>query len=228
MAQETKPGAFILLGAPGSGKSTQAEFFKQKFGAAHIDIGAALRNAASEPTPIGEMLKEIIYEKQTLVPDGIVRSVLEAEIGKTGADQMIVIDGAPRRESQIRDTVSAVVSSGKVFYGAIFIELSEEESVKRISCRFSCEGCGAKLILGKDIGSDVSPCPRCGGKVTQRADDTQEGVRTRWKIFHDETLPVLAHFARENKLFRVSGEKSAHEIFDDIRVKIFPMGKPSV
>lgn len=225
MSQEKRPYAYILLGPPGSGKSTQADIFKRELGSAHIDMGAALRKTASEPTPIGEMLREIIYEKHALVPDGVVRSVLEGELRKTNPEQSVVVDGAPRRESQIHDTVSALISSGKSFHGAIFIELSEEESVRRISCRFSCSSCGEKLILGKDIETKESSCPKCGGTVTQRADDTPDGVRTRWRIFHDDTLPVLEHFSREGKLLRVSGEKGAEEIFSDIRSKLFSLEK---
>jgi adenylate kinase len=221
MEQEIKPHAYILLGPPGSGKSTQADIFKREFGAAHIDMGAALRKAASEPTPIGEMLNEIIHKKRELVPDGVVRSVLEGELRKTGPDQSVIIDGAPRREGQIRDTISALVSSGKSLHGAIFIELSEEESVRRISRRFSCSGCGEKLVLGDDLVTGTSSCPKCGGSVSQRADDTPEGVRTRWKIFHDETLPVRAYFEREGKLIQVSGLSDPETIFADIRSKLF-------
>lgn len=220
MSQETKPKAYILLGPPGSGKSTQAEFLKRQFGMAHIDMGSALRKAAAEPTPFGEMLDEIIHKKRELVPDGIVRSVLEAELRKTGPDQDVIIDGAPRRESQIQDTISALVASGKSFCGAIFIELPEEESVKRISCRFSCLSCGQKLILGIDIADEQSLCPRCGGHIARRADDTPEGVRKRWEVFHADTMPVLAHFERTGKLLRVPGAESSEEIFRDIRSKL--------
>lgn len=223
-----RPRAYILLGPPGSGKSTQADIFKREFGSAHVDIGSALRRAASEPTPIGEMLDEIIHEKHELVPDGVVRSVLEGELRKTGEDQSVIIDGAPRRASQIRDTISALISTGKLLSGVIFIGLSEEESVRRISRRFSCSSCGEKLILGKDIETKDAMCPKCGGKISQRADDTPEGVRTRWNVFHDETLPVLEHFSREGKLIRVSGEQDAEAIFTDIRSKLFSEHQTSV
>lgn len=224
MEHEPKPYAYILLGPPGSGKSTQADIFKKEFGTAHVDMGSALRKAAAEPTPFGETLNEIINEKRELVPDGIVRAVLENELKKTASDQSVVIDGAPRRESQIQSTISALDASGKQLVGAIFIELSEEESVRRISCRFSCMKCGAKLILGKDIADEGSVCPQCGGSIAQRADDTPEGVRTRWRIFHDETIPVLSYFEREGRLVRVSGLSDPDGIFDDIRSKLFSEG----
>lgn len=222
MENEPKPHAYILLGPPGSGKSTQADIFRREFGAAHVDMGAALRAASREGTPFGEKLSESINQKRELVPDEIVRAVLEGELRRIPAGTPVILDGAPRRESQINEVLSVLDRFGKSFQGAIFIELSEADSVERISRRFSCADCGAKFILGKDYAAASGDrCPHCGGKVTQRADDTSEGVRKRWKVFHDETLPVLGFFERKGKLIRVSGLSDPEGIFNDIRSKLF-------
>lgn len=219
MSQETKPNAYILLGPPGSGKSTQAEIFKRELGVVHIDIGSALRMAAAEPTPFGEKLSRIMNEEGGLVSDDIVRAVLDAELRKIAPNNSIIVDGAPRRKSQIDEVLAAFERYGKSLQKAIFIELSREESVARISKRFSCTVCGAKLILGKNFEAD-GMCPYCGGKVVQRDDDTPEGVRARWQVFHDETLPVLEYFEKNRKLIRVSGGNDPETIFHDIRQKL--------
>lgn len=217
MKHETRPYAYILLGPPGSGKSTQADIFKRELGCEHIDMGSALRRAAQEPTPFGIRLNDIINRKRELVPDEIVQAVLGQEIRRIGADRSVIIDGAPRRESQIREVLSVLSRYGKDFRKAIFIELSEEDSVDRISRRFSCSDCGTKLILGGNYSRVGERCPQCGGRVGQRADDTPEGVKKRWKVFHDETLPVLGYFEGQGQLLRVSGKHGAEEIFDRIR-----------
>ncbi len=202
---------YILLGPPGCGKSTQAEYFKTRFGAVHLDMGGALRRAAAEPTAIGKRLYEIINGEHALVPDGVMRAVLEEELGKVPEDALLIIDGTPRRESQIDDVVGALADFDRSIDKVIFIELSEADSVERISNRFSCAGCGAKLILGKDFAAGGT-CPSCGGVVGQRADDTSEGVGERWRIFHEDTMPVLDFFAAHGKLIRVSGTEPAASI----------------
>ncbi len=213
---DSKPEVFILLGPPGSGKSTQADLFGREFGAAHIDMGAALRAAAGERTPFGEALSDIINKRRELVPDGIVRTILENELKRVGASRPVIIDGAPRRESQIHSVLSAIRGSGRELRKAIFIDLSEAGSVGRISKRFSCASCGRKLILGSDLGTSGGPCPFCGGAVSQRADDTEEGVRTRYRIFREETMPVISHFREEGTLVHVSGDRDADAIFKEI------------
>jgi len=208
--------AYILLGPPGSGKSTQADLFGREFGAAHIDMGAALRAAASERTPFGETLSDIINRRRELVPDGIVRSILENELRKVGPSRPVVIDGAPRRESQIQAVLSAIHGSGRELRKVILIDLSEEGSVARISKRFSCGSCGRKLILGADLPSETATCPSCGGAVSRREDDTEAGVRKRYRIFLEETLPVIADFEGRGGLLRVSGDRDADGIFSEI------------
>lgn len=220
MTQETKPKAYILLGPPGSGKSTQAEIFKRELGTVHVDMGSALRAAAAEPTPFGEKLSRIMNEEGGLVSDDIVRAVLDAELRKIAPDQPVIVDGAPRRKSQIDEVLAAFERYGKSFHKAVFIELSREDSVARISRRFSCTACGAKLILGKNF-EPGGKCPYCGGEVTQRDDDTPEGVRARWQVFHDATLPVLEYFESRGSLVRVSGSSDPETIFLDIRKELF-------
>lgn len=208
-----KSTAYILLGPPGSGKSTQADLFGQEYGAVHIDMGAALRAAAGERTPFGEALSEIINTRRELVPDGIVRAILENELRRIGPSRPVVIDGAPRRESQIPPVMSAIIGSGRELGKAIFIDLSEEGAVERISRRYSCGSCGRKLILGSDLLTRESACPTCGSPVSQRADDTEDGVRTRYRIFREETMPVIDDFERKGVLLRVPGDRSAEGIF---------------
>jgi adenylate kinase len=212
--------AIVLLGPPGSGKSTQADLFQSVFRAAHIDIGSALRRVASEPTPFGARVNVIINDRKELVPNEIIRTVLKRELDRIPGDQPVVIDGAPRCEGQIDDVLELIRGSGRSFRGVVFLDLPVEASIERISKRFSCSACGRKIIVGDDVPDAETPCPDCGGTLTQREDDTETGVRKRYQVFHDNTLPVLRHFEAEGKLFRISALQEPKEVLLEIRHRL--------
>lgn len=207
---------YVLLGPPGSGKSTQAENIKKAFDLAHIDIGSELRAVAEEDTPLGREVNETIHLKHSLTSDAIMKSVFEKAIGRVPESQGILLDGAPRRASQIDEVIAVLRSVGRTIDKVIFIDLSEEESISRISKRYLCFGCHRSYIFGKDIFSSEAVCSVCGGKIGQRKDDTPEGVRTRYKIFHSETFPVVQYFETEGMLLHVDGNRKPEEVFHDI------------
>ncbi|MEK7181585.1 MAG: nucleoside monophosphate kinase [Patescibacteria group bacterium] len=211
---------YILLGPPGSGKSTQAELLKKTFRLTHVDIGSELRAASEKDTELGREINHIINDRKELVPDSIVGKVLESILRDMPEDQGVLIDGAPRRLSQIDEVLDALQLFGREISGVIFIELSEKESVERISRRFLCFGCHRPYILGKDTAIETGTCPVCGGKIGQRKDDTPEGVRKRFQVFHTDTLPVIAHFEEKGLLIRIDGHQTSEEISGEIMRKI--------
>ena len=207
---------YILLGPPGSGKSTQAELLRKKFGLVHIDIGSELRAAAEEDTPFGHQLNDIINRKRELAPDEVMETVLQNALSRVPEGTGVLLDGAPRRKGQIDHVLQALLASGRPLDHAIFIELSEAESVDRISKRYLCFGCHRPYIMGKDIEGADTVCHFCGGKIGRRKDDTPEGVRKRFQIFHTDTLPVVEYFKEEGKLFAVDGNQGSEAIFQAI------------
>jgi len=103
---------------------------------------------------------------------------------------------------------------GRKIDRVFFIEISEEDSVKRISKRFSCEKCKEPVILENENQNFI--CPKCGGKLKQRADDTKEGVEKRLKIYAEQTLPVIEFFEKMNLVSKINGEQTEEKVFEEI------------
>jgi adenylate kinase len=213
---------YVLLGSAGSGKSTQAELLKSSLHLAHIDIGAELRAVASHDTDLGRQVNEAINVKHEFVPDSVVFSVLEDAVRSVPETVGLLVDGIPRRESQVEKTIQALKDSGRTLNKVIFIDVPEAVSVDRISKRYACAGCKRAYILGKNLIDSNALCRYCGGHISQRADDTEEGVRKRHQIFHQETLPVVKYFESTGQLLQVDGNQETYKVFKYILEHICP------
>jgi len=213
---------YILLGSAGSGKSTQAELLKSSLHLSHIDIGSELRAVASQDTKLGHQVHEIINIKHSFVPDEVVFAVLSDAIHFVPETVGLLIDGIPRRESQIEKVLEVLEQSGRSLNKVIFIDVPEAISVDRISKRYSCSLCKRNYILGKNLIDSEVPCRYCGGHIVQRADDTEEGVRTRHHIFQQETLPVIHYFEKTGQLLRIDGNQETYKVFQNILKHVRP------
>jgi adenylate kinase len=206
----------VILGPQGSGKGTQSEMVAQKYEAEHFDTGKLLRQISKTDTPLGKEIHEIVIEKKELVPSKILREILHLRLNDLQREQSIVFDGVPRNTEQARYFEEALQEFGRKLDKVFFINISEEESIKRISKRWICKKCRKILIMGKDIKNHSEVCPKCGNEIAQRADDTPEGVKKRLGIYQKETIPVLDFFKKEGLLVEINGEQSIKKVFEDI------------
>ncbi|MDD5083696.1 MAG: nucleoside monophosphate kinase [Candidatus Moranbacteria bacterium] len=207
----------ILLGPQGSGKSTQAKMLVQHLGMIHVDMGSALRTIAKKDTYLGRQVNEIMNVRKELVSDELVSKILHHVIGDIDDDQGIILDGAPRKESQIQSVERVLADYDRTIDKAIFINIPTEVSVARIASRFACSLCSKAYVIdaNEQLTHDLS-CSECGGQLEQRVDDTPEGVRKRLAVFAKETTPVIEHYRAIGKLLEVDGTKTAEEIYHDI------------
>lgn len=207
----------VILGPQGSGKGTQAKLLAEKFGLDHFDTGKALRQVISLGTPLGREINEIIMVRKELVPSRILREVLHMRLNDLGREQGIVFDGVPRNVDQAGYFEEALREFGREVDRVIFVDISQEESLKRIGKRFSCEKCKEAVIL-KEGDSEI--CAKCGGKLVQRADDTKEGIEKRLGIFRKETMPVIEYFGKKNLVSKIDGAQSVEKVFGDVLVSL--------
>jgi adenylate kinase len=212
----------IILGPQGSGKGTQAEKIAEKFGLEHIDMGKFLREVAKMDTPLGKEVYEIQNVTKTLVPSRILEEVFTVKMNSMPREQGIVFDGFPRNIDQAQYFEKTLVEFGRLLNKVFFIKLTTEEAVKRISTRRVCEKCKKVFILGKNLENEAVPCSECGGKIIQRIDDTEEGIKKRLEVFEKETLPVINYYKEKGLLVEINGEQGIEEVFQEILSHISP------
>ncbi|PIP27286.1 MAG: hypothetical protein COX30_02815 [Candidatus Moranbacteria bacterium CG23_combo_of_CG06-09_8_20_14_all_39_10] len=209
----------IILGQQGSGKGTQAEILAQKFDLIHIDMGKTLREVAKADTPLGREIYAIQNVTKTLVPSRILREVLHFKLNSIPREQGIVFDGVPRAIDQAEYIEEALLEFGRKIDAVFFINISEDEAIKRISKRWVCKECRAVFIRGKDVKNEQDRCSQCSGELTQRMDDTVSGIKKRLQVFNLETMPVINYFKGKGLLVEIAGEQSVEKVSEEI-VKI--------
>jgi len=195
----------ILFGAPGAGKGTQAEYVAQKLNLVHIATGDLFRQAVEQGTELGIQVKSYL-EKGVLVPIEItIRMVLE-RMSAPDCESGVVFDGFPRNLEQARALDEALAKQAKAIDRVVYIKVSEEELLKRLSERWICRNCQMPYHATDSPPKIWGKCDKCGGELYQRPDDTVETVRRRLQVYFTETAPLIGYYTRTGKLMEVDGE----------------------
>lgn len=211
----------LLLGPQGSGKGTQAELLLEKFHLTHIDMGKILRSVANSDNQYAGIVKEK-QEKGELVPDEYVLLIAWDHISKLDPDrrnQGMLFDGYPRSVPQYEHVEDMLARFGKKIDHVIFLNISEEESIRRLSARRNCEQCGRIYNLITNPPPTPDTC-ECGGKLVQRADDTPDAIKERLRLYHETTLPVLERARQNGVLLEIDGEQSIQAIHEELVNKL--------
>ena len=200
----------IFMGAPGSGKGTQAEKLVKEHGFNHISTGNLLRAEVAKGTELGQKVDTVLKAGQ-LVSDDLMKSLLEANINK---EVSTIFDGYPRNIDQAHVLAEVL---GQSEYQALFFDVNVEDIVERLTNRVTCKDCGAIYNLQSHKPQKEGVCDNCGGtNLFQRADDKEEVIRDRQKVYKDSTAPVLAHYEGEQKLARIDANKPIDEIYKEV------------
>jgi adenylate kinase len=218
----------ILLGAPGAGKGTQAEAICQRFGLTHIASGDLFREALEKETELGLLAKKYM-EAGKLVPDEITIKMILEKLGRLAQATGCLFDGFPRTATQAEALDKAFAEMGKGIGGVIYIKVSEEELVRRLSARWICRACQTPYNLISSAPKVAGKCDKCGGELYQRPDDKEETVRERLKVFLAQTMPILDYYRKQDKLIEVNGDlgisQVAKEVAEVLEGKFAPSGQ---
>ena len=194
----------IMLGAPGAGKGTQADILSQEMNLPHIASGDLFRQALEKRTGIGLLAKSYM-DKGELVPDEITIKMILDRIDQPDCASGCLFDGFPRTLQQAKALDKALKEQGRTIDKAIYIEVPDEELVKRLSGRWLCRTCQTPYHITNSPPKTPGKCDRCGGELYQRSDDREETVKERLNVFLAQTVPILDYYEKQGKLIRVNG-----------------------
>jgi adenylate kinase len=205
----------VMLGAPGAGKGTQADILSKELDLPHIASGDLFRQALERRTNVGLLAKSYM-DKGELVPDEItIRMILE-RMDQPDCASGCLFDGFPRTPQQAEALDQALKERGRTIDKAIYIEVPDEELVKRLSGRRLCRNCQAPYHITNSPPRTPGKCDKCGGELYQRPDDGEKTVKERLKVFLARTVPVLDYYEKQGKLISVNGNLGVQEIAREI------------
>jgi adenylate kinase len=205
----------VLLGAPGSGKGTQAKLLVDKYHVPQISTGDLLRAAVAANSPLGQRAKAAMESGQ-LVSDDIVLGIIEERLSQPDAKRGFILDGFPRNIPQAEALDAMLAKLGMPIESALLIDVDFDILLQRLTGRRTCESCGQMYNIYTTPPRLEDRCDKCGGNLRHRADDNEETIGNRLRVYEAQTAPLIEYFRRQGKLHTINGIGEIDEIFDAI------------
>jgi adenylate kinase len=206
---------FVLLGAPGAGKGTQADIIVKEMSLPHVASGDLFRQALKNGTELGKQA-ESYMKAGKLVPDEITIKMILERITQPDCKNGCVFDGFPRTLEQAKALEEALEKQKKSVERAIYIEVPEEVLLGRLTGRWVCRTCQSPYHSHNSPPQKEGVCDKCQGELYQRADDTEETIKERLKVYFKQTMPLLEYYEKKGRLFRVNGDQEINYVGKDI------------
>lgn len=207
-----EPKYYILLGAPGAGKGTQAAMLIVALGIPHVASGDLFREHLGKGTELGLLARQYMDEGK-LVPDDVtVRMVLE-RLAQPDCAKGAILDGFPRTIAQAQALERALAENGRRIQAALHIRVSTEELLRRSGGRYTCKNCGAVYHMVFDPPKQPGVCDRCGGPLYQRPDDTPETAKKRLDVYFEQTAPLIQYYRQQGLLREIDGEQPIEAVY---------------
>lgn len=205
----------ILMGPPGAGKGTQAEFLTKELNIPHISTGDMFRKAVKEGTPLGIEAKRYI-DSGKLVPDEVTVGIVKERLAEPDCSKGFLLDGFPRTVPQA-DALEKTLEELKVKLDKVInIIVDREALLERLTGRRVCKGCGATYHVVYNPSRQGDKCQQCGGDLYQRSDDTESIVANRLNVYEQQTAPLIEYYQKKGLLLNIEGSDSVGTVTQNI------------
>jgi adenylate kinase len=213
----------VLLGAPGSGKGTQAKLLMERYKLPQISTGDMLREAVAEGTTLGRQAK-VAMDAGQLVNDEIVLSIIKERVMRPDARNGFILDGFPRNLQQSEALDLLLMSLGRPLHLAMLVAVDVDALIQRLVGRRTCLTCGQMYNVFYAPPHIEGRCDECGGRLRHRGDDNEETIGNRLRVYETHTIPVIEYYQEQEKLRTVQGVgeisdifKAVCKVFDDVK-----------
>tara|TARA_B110000438_G_scaffold143635_1_gene138483 strand:+ start:1199 stop:1843 length:645 start_codon:yes stop_codon:yes gene_type:complete len=203
----------ILLGAPGSGKGTQAEKLMEDYNLPQISTGMLLREAISQGTELGRKVQEIMAAGN-LVSDPIVLDLIRESLQQPNCENGFVLDGYPRNINQAQSLEDLLSVIDKPLNAALLVDVESEILIKRLSGRRTCSLTGKTLNVYFSSEDEINECVNHGGELIQREDDNVESITNRINVYKEQTEPLIDFYKNKDLLKVIDGEGKISDVYD--------------
>jgi len=201
----------IFLGAPGAGKGTQAANTAHQLNLVHIATGDLFRQAVEQGTELGMQAKSYM-EKGILGPDELTIQMVLERMSAPDCQSGVILDGFPRNIKQAEALDEALARQAKAIDVVVYIKVSEEEILRRLSGRWICRQCQTPYHSQNSPPRVWGKCDQCGGELYQRPDDTVETIKKRLQVYFAQTVPLNSYYTQAGKLLDVDGEEGVDKV----------------
>jgi adenylate kinase len=205
----------ILLGAPGSGKGTQAKKISAQFSIPQISTGDMLREAVKNGTEMGIRAKSYM-DQGGLVPDEVVVGIVRERLKAPDCREGFILDGFPRTIHQAEELDRVLRELGKEITIVLSLDVDENALMERLCGRRTCPGCGAMYHVKFNPPGAEGKCDKCGGELVQREDDREETIRTRLANYRKSTEPLIGYYKGRGRIRSVHASGEIDAIYNTI------------
>jgi adenylate kinase len=203
----------VLLGAPGSGKGTQAKKLMADRNIPQVSTGDMLREAVAAGTRFGLKAKSIM-EAGELVPDEVVLGIISERLAKPDAQEGFILDGFPRTTQQALDLEELLDQMNTPLDAAVLMDVDFDILLKRLTGRRTCSLTGKLLNVYFSSQEELDACTSAGGELIQREDDNEETISNRLDVYRENTEPLIDFYRKRGKLKTVDAEGSIDEVYE--------------
>lgn len=202
----------VLLGAPGSGKGTQAKKLMAEKNIPQISTGDMLRAAVAAGSRFGQQAKAIM-DAGNLVSDDIMLGIISERLSERDAEEGFILDGFPRTEQQALDLADLLDQLDKPMDAAVLMDVDFDILIKRLTGRRTCSLTGKLLNVYFSSQEELDECTSAGGELIQREDDNEETIKNRLDVYRAQTEPLIDYYRKRNKLRIVDADGSIDDVY---------------